>query len=94
MTDQRDDSYYTIPKFAARIGVTPSSVRAWIRKGWVEPPTDHPVTGEALYTTAQADAIECWYMKKAAAGDTRGPGADERRRRAQRWLMIHVEPSR
>jgi len=78
--------YYTIPKLAARLGVTPASVRDWIRRGYIEGPPTLPVTGERAYPAEAADRIVRWYAERAANGGTRGPGATERRSRAQEAL--------
>lgn len=75
--------YYTIPKLAARLGVTPASVRDWIRRGYIEAPPTLPVSGERAYPAEAAERIERWYARRAANGGTRGPGATERRSRAR-----------
>jgi hypothetical protein len=77
--------YFTIPKLARRLGVTPASVREWIERGLIEEPHTLPVTGERAYPSKAADSIERWYMERAADGLTRGPHAAERRERARAW---------
>ena len=69
--------YFTIPRLAARLGVTPPSVRQWIARGYIDPPRELP-TGEHAYPANVADQIERWYMERAAIGKTRGPGARQR----------------
>jgi hypothetical protein len=78
--------YYTIPKLAQRLGVTPASVRQWISQGLIEAPPTLPVTGERAFGAAAAERIEHWYVERAAHGGTRGPGASRRRSWAQERL--------
>ena len=85
-----NESYFTIPKVAQRLCVTPRSVRDWIQRGHVVAPLALP-TGESAYTADVVDGIERWYMKRAANGGTRGPGAKQRRERAQNWLADHPD---
>ena len=60
---------YTVPRLAQRL----RGGRDWIRRGHVEPPPELPATGEKGYDTKQVERIELWYMRRAAAGGTRGP---------------------
>jgi hypothetical protein len=85
----QDPKYFTIPKLAERLGITPASIRDWIRRGRLEPPPELPATGERAYPAIQADRIERWYWMKVANGKTRGPGSEDRRARARRWLEEH-----
>jgi hypothetical protein len=78
--------YWTIPRLAKRLGVTPTSVRDWIARGLIEEPSTLPVTGERAYAAAAAERIERWYLRRAAAGKTRGPGSRDRRERARKQL--------
>jgi len=78
--------YFSIPRLAQRLGVTPASVRLWIKSGYVEAPPELPVTGERAYPIEAAQRIERWYQKRAASGKTRGPGARDRRERAKELL--------
>ena len=80
--------YFTIPRLARRLGVTPASVREWIARGQIEEPPVLPVTGERAYPAEAADRIERWYVTRAASGGTRGPGASLRRVRAQENLAV------
>ena len=82
-------TWYTVPKLARRIGVTPAAIRQWIAKGDIEPPQRIPATGERVYRADAAARIERWYMWRAAAGGTRGPGAARRRELARVWLSAH-----
>lgn len=75
--------YFTIPRLAQRLGITPSSIRDWIQNGYVEAPPELPVTRERAYPAEAARRIEAWYADRAANGGTRGPGAKERRERAR-----------
>jgi transposase-like protein len=75
--------YFTIPKLARRLGVTPASVREWIRRGLIEEPPALPVTGECAYPAEAAYRIEKWYLERASSGKTRGPKSAERRARAR-----------
>lgn len=87
------EEVYTIPRLAERLGVSDQSVRNWIRSGQIEPPQEIPATGERVYPAEAAARIERDYMIRAASGGTRGPGASERRQRAQAWLEENdVEP--
>lgn len=79
---KQDTPLYTIPQLAKRLGITPVSVRDFLRNGHVKEPQEHPVTGERFYTAEDADVIEQWYMDRCANGGTRGPGANARRARA------------
>jgi hypothetical protein len=85
-SDVGSAAYITIPKLAKRLGVTPASVRAWVLRGYIEPPSELPVTGEHAYSQAEANSIEVWYMQRAANRGTRGPGAAIRREHARHWL--------
>ena len=78
--------YFSIPRLAERLGITPASVRLWIKSGYVEVPPELPVTGERAYPIEAAQRIERWYQKRAASGKTRGPGARKRRERARQSL--------
>ena len=78
--------HYTIPKLARLLHVTPASVRNWIMSGLIDAPPRLPVTGERAYSSDAAAQLERWYMKRAANGGTRGPGAIERRQRGRAWL--------
>jgi len=75
--------YFTIPRLARRLGVTPASVREWIGRGQIEEPPVLPVTGERAYSAKAADRIEHWYVERASSGKTRGPKSTERRERAR-----------
>ena len=86
MNRTNDQKIYTIPKLADRLGVTPASVRNWIMSGLIDAPPQLPVTGERAYSSDAAAQIERWYMRRAANGGTRGPGATERRQRSRAWL--------
>ena len=77
---------YTIPALARRLGVSAPSVRNWIERAYIDPPDEIPVTNERVYSEEAASSIERWYMQRAANGGTRGPGAVQRRIRAQEWL--------
>ncbi len=77
---------HTIPQLADRLGVTPPSVRAWIKKGQIEPPQEIPATGEKVFSSEAAARIEHEYMIRAANGGTRGPGTAERREQACAYL--------
>ena len=76
-------NYYTIPKLAERLGITPASVRDWIKRGRIEEPPELPVTGERGYSVKAADRIESWYLMQLAQGKTRGPGTATRIQRGQ-----------
>ena len=79
----------TIPKLAKCLGVSPASVRRWIKLVQIDPPSQVPVTGEHAYSESQAAQIEVWYMMRAANGGTRGPGSAIRKEKARRWLVEH-----
>ena len=81
-----EQHFFTIPRLSRRLGVTPASIRDWIRRGLVEAPPVLPVTGERAYPAEAAAAIERWHMKRCASGGTRGPGAAARRERARRLV--------
>jgi hypothetical protein len=83
--------FFTIPKLARWLGITPASVRDWIRRGLVEEPPALPVTGERAYPAEAARRIQRWYIERAARGRTRGPGASDRRERAQTLLRTEVD---
>lgn len=76
----------SIPKLAQRLGVTPASVRDWVSAGHINPPSTITASGENAFTLEAVDEIEFWYMERASTRSTRGPGAAERRERAQLWL--------
>ena len=78
--------YYSVPRLAKRVGVTPASVRVWINRGYIEAPPKLPVTGERAYPAEHAVRIERWYLQRAANGGTRGPGARQRRQDARARL--------
>ena len=86
--------YFTIPRLAARLGVTPPSVRLWIARGYIEPPSELPVTGERAYPADVADRIEGWFLERAAGGKTRGPGARQRRETAKARLHHRADQAR
>ena len=86
MDDSNAAALYSIPRLARRLGITPASVRDWIKRGHVEAPGKVPVTGEAAYSAEEVERIECWYFERAADGGTRGPGAGDRRNMARAWL--------
>ncbi len=86
MKRTNDEMVYTIPKLADLLGVTPASVRNWIVSGLIDTPPRLPVTGERAYSSDAAAQIERWYMRRAANGGTRGPGAMDRRQRGRVWL--------
>ncbi len=88
------DKYFTVPKLARQLGVTPASVREWILRGLIEEPPMLPVTGERAYTAEASARIERWYMGRVANGRTRGPGAAARRERAQAWFAAEEEKER
>lgn len=81
-----EPTYYTVPRLAKRLGVTPASVREWITRGYVEGPPTLPVTGERAYPAEAAGRIERWYIERASHGATRGPGASQRRELARARL--------
>ena len=89
----QNPKYLTIPKLADQLGITPASIRDWIKRGLLEAPPELPVTGERAYSAEAATRIEKWYWIKAANGKTRGPGAAERRERARAWLEEHGLPA-
>ena len=89
-----EERYFTIPKLAARLGVTPPSVRLWIARGYIDPPPELPVTGEHAYPANVANHIERWYMERAAMGKSRGPGARQRRETARARLSHRSNPAR
>ena len=84
-----DACWYTIPRLARRIGVTPAAIRQWIAKEYIEPPEQIPATGERVYRADAVASVERWYMRRAAAGETRGPDASRRREVARVWLTAH-----
>ncbi len=84
--------YYTIPRLAARLGVTAGSVREWIARGHIEAPPALPVTGDRAYPAEAAARIERWYVERAAEGRTRGPGATKRRANARAKLAEGAGP--
>ena len=86
MKRTNDEMVYTIPKLADLLGVTPASVRNWIKSGLIDAPPRLPVTDERAYSSDAAAHIQRWYMRRAANGGTRGPGANERRQRGRAWL--------
>ena len=83
--------YFTIPRLAARLGVTPPSVRLWIARGYIDPPPELPVTGERAYPSDVAERIEGWFLERAAKGKTRGPGARQRRETAKARLSHRAD---
>lgn len=85
MTPATEEEVFTIPQLADRLGVSAQAVRDWISKGRIEEPDKIPATGERVYSKAAAERIERDYMRRAARGETRGPGAAERRQRALEW---------
>lgn len=85
--DTRQLKRFTIPKLADRLGVTPTTIRDWIAQGLLDAPPELPLHWYRAYPADKADQIERWYMRRAAAGYTRGPGA--RRRRA--WARQRFE---
>jgi hypothetical protein len=64
---------YTMPQLARRLGVTRSSVRHWIARGFVEGPP---------FSAGAVARIEAWYLRRCVSGRTRGPKARERREAA------------
>ncbi len=74
--------FYSIPRLAKRLGITPASIRDWIKRGHVEPPPLLPATGERAYPEEMAERIERWYLQRLLDRKTRGPGARARRQRA------------
>lgn len=86
MDDSNAAALYSIPRLARRLGITPASVRDWIKRGYVDPPPKLPATGEAAYSVEEVERIERWYFERAADGGTRGPGAAARRTKARKWL--------
>ncbi len=89
-----EERYFTIPKLAARLGVTPPSVRLWIARGYIDPPPELPVTGERAYPSDIAERIERWFLERAAKGKTRGPGAAQRRETARARLSQRADLAR
>ena len=85
-------NYLTIPKLAERLGVTPPSVRDWIKRGRIEEPPKLPVTGERGYSVKAADRIESWYLMRLAQGKTRGPGTATRIQRGQAVAARATQP--
>ena len=77
-TKETKVNYLTIPKLAERLGITPASVRDWIKRGRIEEPPQRPVTGERGYSVKAAERIESWYLMQLAQGKTRGPGTATR----------------
>lgn len=53
----KSEQYVTIPQLADRIGVTPASVRDWIKRGHIDPPPELQITGEHAYTAPYAERI-------------------------------------
>ncbi len=86
MDDSNAAALYSIPRLARQLGITPASVRDWIKRGYVDPPPKLPATGEAAYSVEEVERIERWYFERAADGGTRGPGAADRRNMARAWL--------
>ncbi len=70
---------YTISKLAKRLGIAPTSVRNWIKCGYIEQPPLEPVTEARGYSDKAADRIEHWYLQRLLDGKTRGVGAEARR---------------
>lgn len=63
---QEPRTYVTIPKLAQGLGVTPASVRDWIRRGYIDPAAELPATGERACPAAMAAGIERCYGARAA----------------------------
>jgi DNA-binding transcriptional MerR regulator len=74
--------YLTIPRLARLVGVTPPTVRQWVRRGWIQVPQRIGPSGTLAYSQPDVAAIERWYLRHSANGLCRGIGADEKRRRA------------
>ena len=93
MAPNTSATWYTIPKFASRLGVHPSTVRLWIRSETVPPPERHPATGTSVYSEETASEIEREYMRRVAKNGSRGPGAKDRRARALKFIRAVPAPS-
>lgn len=77
-----EPQYLTIPCLARLLEVTPPTVRYWIRAGWIKAPERLGPSGVLAYSRLDAVAIRQWYLKRSAAGLSRGIGATEKQRRA------------
>ncbi len=72
-------NFLTVPKLAERLGLSPSSVLDWIKRGHIGEPSVMPDTGKRGYSLEAADRIEAWYRQRVLDHKTRGPGALARR---------------
>ena len=79
-------SLFSIPRAAKRIGVTPPALRSWIDRDLVAQPSTITATGELAYSAQALEEIQDWYAVQASTHSTRGPGAAERRERAEDFL--------
>ena len=77
---------YSIPRAARQIGVTPPALRSWIDRDLVSQPSTITATGELAYDQEAVEEIQDWYAVQASTHSTRGPGAAERRERAEELL--------
>ena len=76
----------SIPSLASRLGVTPPAVRNWIKHQLIPSPSVLTATGERAYAPEAVREIEVWYAERASTRSTRGPGAANRRDRAEAFL--------
>lgn len=76
-----DERLVTVPALARRLGLHPTTIRRWIRRGSVPAPQMHRITGQRFFDEETALGIEARYFERVRERGTRGPGAARTRAR-------------
>lgn len=84
-------AYFTLPKVAELLGVSPDAMRYWIRRSWIPAPAHVAGVEGKVYTAAQAVEILEIYIQRAAAGLCRGSGASEKQQQALEILKARAQ---